>query len=385
MSNTTVSLHACKTYHYPDIKQAVSTIGEDLFGGWDKCIPRGARVLLKPNLLKPATAEQAVSPHPAVVRAVAEMCLDFGAGKVIIGDSPGMASAEKVCAKCGIMDVAGELGIDLVNFTESVDITTPEKFLHKKFTIAREAAEADIIINLPKFKTHAMMVLTLAVKNLYGLFVGKQKARWHFQSGRDYDHFARLLMELAYTVNPAVSILDAIVGMEGNGPGNGTPRTMGFLAASRDMVSLDLVAAEIAGLGFDDIYTLRMAREMGFSTELSDIPVVGDAIGPLRIHDLEPAASMQVQGPLFIRLFSGLVEHYLTTQPRVDSQLCKGCGICLQACPAASIRQPGPNLPVTIRHAACIRCFCCQELCPEGAIIAKDAIGVKLLKALNLE
>jgi uncharacterized protein (DUF362 family)/NAD-dependent dihydropyrimidine dehydrogenase PreA subunit len=378
-----VSVQKCGGYYYPDVKQAIIKMGKDILGGWETFIPSGAKILLKPNLLRPATAEQAVSPHPAVVRAVAEVCLDAGAGNIIIGDSPGYGTAQKVAAQCGILDVARDLGIKVIDFTESVSVPAPEDFLHRNFSIAREVAEADIIINLPKFKTHAMMTLTLAVKNLFGVFAGRQKARWHFQSGRNYNHFARLLMELAYTVKPAVSILDAITGMEGNGPGRGTPRAMGFLAASRDMVSLDRVAVEISGVNPERIYTLQAAREMGFNTDLEGIRVAGDSIAAVKIHDLKLAAHMAVEGPRFLRPLSWVVRRYATTRPSIDKSACKACGICMEACPAGSISQPAINEPVAISHETCISCFCCQELCPEGAITAKDALGVKLMQALG--
>lgn len=380
-----VSLRRCPDYNDAVVRQAVIAMGDDVLGGWRHFIPKGARVLIKPNLLKPATPAQVVCPHPAVVKAIAEICLDAGAGRIVIGDSPGLGSARRVAEKSGILQVAHDLGIEVVEFEESVAVTTPEQFLHRHFTIAREVTRADIIINLPKFKTHAMMVLTLAVKNLYGVFVGKQKARWHFQCGRDYGHFARMLVELAYSVKPAVSILDAVIGMEGNGPGNGTPRQLGFLAASPDMLSLDRIAAEIAGLEPHQLYTLEAGRSMGFDIARERITVLGDRVQDFKVKDLQPAARMQVEGPLPVRMLSGIVRRYLTTRPVVDRQRCRGCGICIQACPAQCIRCLQQGTPVTVDDARCIRCFCCQELCPEGAITAHDGPGVRLLKKLRLE
>ncbi len=381
----TVSLYKCSNYNYPDIKHAVIRMGEDILGGWNTFIPSGARVLLKPNFLKPSTAEQVVSPHPSVVRAIAEVCMAAGAGRIVIGDSPGFGSAQKVAGKCGILEIAQDLGVEIVDFADSIIVPAPENFLHKNFTIARDAADADIIINIPKFKTHAMMMLTLSVKNLFGLFVGKQKLRWHLQSGRDYNRFARLLIELAYTVKPAVSILDAVIGMEGNGPGNGSPRLLGFLAASRDMNSLDRVAVEIVGADLEQMHTLQVAKQMGFNINLENITVTGDSIDSLRIRNFRFASSMGIDGPLWLRPLSWLLNRYMTTKPFVDRHTCIGCGVCMGACPAKSIDQPVANKPVIINHSLCIRCFCCQELCPEGAITVKDTVGVKLLKRMGLE
>ncbi|MCP4715379.1 MAG: DUF362 domain-containing protein [Deltaproteobacteria bacterium] len=383
--DTTVGVYRCSDYDYDRVKACVDRIGTELLGGWGTFIPDGASVLIKPNFLKPATAAQCVSPHPVVVKAIAAACREAGAGKIIIGDSPGFSTAQKVAAKCGILDIANELGIEVVNFTESTAITAPPEFFHRQFSIAREAAEADIIINLPKFKTHAMMTMTLAVKNLYGLFVGKQKGRWHFQCGRDYHHFARLLVELAYSVKPAVSILDAVIGMEGNGPGSGSPRQLGFLAASRDMLSLDRVALDIAGVDPEQVPIFDAGRACGLDSALDSIPLIGDPVEPLKINDLKQAAHMDVQGPPYMRPLSWLIKRFVTVKPMVDAKACKGCRICLEACPAESIIQKQNTGPVSIDHNTCIRCFCCQELCPEGAIMAKEALGVKMMKALGLE
>jgi len=380
----TVHVTNVPDYDYPRVKQALNAMLGAMPGGWQAIVPRGARVLIKPNFLKPAPAQAAVSPHPAVMRAVIEGCMAAGAGHIVIGDSPGYGTAPRVAEACGVMQIAREFGIEVINFSQSVTIDAPSGYIHRRFEVAREAAEADVIINLPKLKTHAMMVLTLAVKNLYGVIVGRQKARRHFQSGRDYHHFARFLLELAYTLKPAVSILDAVVGMEGNGPSSGTPRPLGYLAASRDMVCLDAVAAYLAGVPAQKVYTLAEARRMGFTVDMEEITCLGDPLDGLRISDLKLAGQMSVEGPAFLRPLAWLVNRFVTTQPRVDAALCRRCCICLEACPAQCMTLADKG-PVAINTKACIRCFCCQELCPEGAICAHDAFGVHMLRRLGLE
>ena len=380
----TVFIKKVPDYDYPRVKQALDDIIARMPGGWPAIIPAGARVLIKPNFLKPAPAEAAVSPHPAVMRAVVEACIAAGAGNIVIGDSPGFGTAGRVAQACGIMQVARDFAIEVVDFSESVTIEAPAGFIHRRFEVAREAAEADVIINLPKFKTHAMMVLTLAVKNLYGVIVGRQKARWHFQSGRDHHHFARFLLELAYTLKPAISILDAVVGMQGNGPSSGEPRCLGYLAASKDMVSLDAIAAHLAGFSPQQVYTLAEARRMGFTVDPEEIACIGDPLYDLRISDLVPASQMSVEGPGYLRPVSWLLNRFVTTRPQVDAGTCCRCGVCLEACPAECMTLPDKG-PVAIDTQACIRCFCCQELCPEGAIHAHDAFGVHVLRRLGLE
>jgi len=380
----TVSLKKIASYDYPAVKQALDEIIIRLSGGWQALVPTGARVLIKPNFLRPAPAEDVVSPNPAVVRAVVEGCLAAGAGKIIIGDSPGFGTAGKVAQACGVMQVARDFNIEVVDFNQSVTIDAPARFTHRHFEVAREAAEADVIINLPKFKTHAMMGLTLAVKNLYGVIVGRQKARWHYQSGQSHQHFARFLLELAYTLKPAISILDAVIGMEGNGPGRGTARRLGYLAASRDMISLDAVATHLAGFPVQQMYILPEAQRLGFETNPENITCIGDALAGLHINDLIPAKPMAVEGPTFLRPLSWIANKFVTTRPRVEEDKCCRCGICLEACPAHCMLLPDKG-PVLIDTKDCIRCFCCQELCPEGAIHAHDAFGVHLLRRWGLE
>jgi uncharacterized protein (DUF362 family)/Pyruvate/2-oxoacid:ferredoxin oxidoreductase delta subunit len=379
----TVTVRRCPNYDYALVKEAVIKLGEDAAGGWAAIIPGGSKVLLKPNLLTAATAEQCVSPHPAVVRALVELCRDAGAASVTIGDSPGFGTAQKVASKCGILDMARELGVEVVNFADSVTVPAQAGFHNRSFSIARDIVEADVVINLAKFKTHAMMVMTLAVKNMFGAFVGRQKAQWHLQSGRSQDHFARMLVELAYTVKPAISVLDAVIGMEGNGPNSGAPRKLGFLAASRDMVSLDRVACAITGVAPDSVYIFKAARDVGLAVDLEGIRLAGDSIDPLKITDLKPASMMHVEGPAYFRPVAGLLRRLLTTWPCIDESRCKGCGICREACPASAITQPAPGACARIDDETCIRCYCCQELCPEGAVAPRDAWGLRMLKKLK--
>ncbi len=380
-----VYLHSCDKYDYSEIKKAVKKIGAELVNGWDTFIPDGAKVLIKPNLLIGTDPLKAVTTHPLIVKAVAEICKEAGASKITIGDSPAMGSTRKVAGKTGILSIAEEIGAEINDFTESIQISTPEDFMHRNFTIAKQVLDADIIINLPKFKTHAMMVLTFSVKNNYGLFVGKQKARWHFQSGRNYEYFARLLIELAYTIKPSLSIIDAIVGMEGNGPSSGTPRKLGFIGASEDMLSLDSVCTEITGINQDKNYCLKVADKIGYKTNFKDITLKGDSIDLFKMKDFIPASTMAVEGPPFLRPFLWILRPLCTVKPFVNEDLCKGCGICMKACPPQCISLSESKDVTSIDHNKCIRCFCCQELCPEGAIHAKDSIGVKMMKILGLE
>jgi uncharacterized protein (DUF362 family) len=203
----------------------------------DKLIQKDSRVLIKPNFLAPAGPEKAMLTHPMIIRATAEYVLEKGA-RVQISDSPAMGTFEKIIKESGITQALEGLDVEMKEFKESVRVDVGSPF--HKISIADDALKADVVINLPKLKTHTQMLLTLGVKNLFGCIVGLRKPEWHFRTGIDRDMFARLLVKVFQTVDPAITMLDGILAMEGDGPGkSGTPRHLGVIMASRDAVALD--------------------------------------------------------------------------------------------------------------------------------------------------
>ena len=221
------------------VRAAIVPLLEPL-GGMGAFVRPGERVLLKPNMLSVKSPEQAVTTHPAVVRVVAELVREAG-GQVLIGDSPGIGGFQRVADKSGIARAAAESGAELVEFNDTVDL--PGSGTFRRITLARAYWEADKIINLPKLKTHEMMTMTCAVKNLFGAVVGAEKAGWHLKAGTSREQFARLLLEIYLLKKPALNIVDAIVAMEGNGPGSGDPLQVGALIAGVNPVAVDVVAA----------------------------------------------------------------------------------------------------------------------------------------------
>src|SRR3990172_5856481 len=191
----------------------------DLIGGIKNFVKNGDRVLLKPNLLYGKPPEKAVTTHPSIVRGMVEIVREAG-GVPSIGDSPGMESLGKAAEKSGIKRVADETGCPLVEFNHPVLPKKGTDQFFKQLEIDRSVLEADVIINLPKWKTHGQMLLTLGVKNLFGCIPGPRKALWHLKAGQDQKLFARMLIDVYLTVRPALTILDGIVGMDGNGPGS---------------------------------------------------------------------------------------------------------------------------------------------------------------------
>lgn len=359
---TNVSIVKCAEYDQEKVFAAVKR-AVDLLGGMRSFVKPGDRVLIKPNLLKARPPEDAVTTHPEIVRAVIRLVQEAG-GLALVGDSPGLGDLKRVCEKSGILDVIQEEGAVLSEFDEAMTIKNKGRF--QRFEIARAAYEADVIINLPKLKTHGMTLLTGAVKNLFGCIPGKRKVLWHFNTGVNHDAFSLMLVELCALLKPRLTILDAVVGMEGNGPGSGDPRRIGVVLAGNDPVAMDVVSAKIVGVAPELLPLIRAAAKSGIGeTRLSHIEVLGERISDVAIQRFRtpPREHAEWRLPEWAKRF---FKDALTTRPVIDHQACIQCGLCQGHCPQEAIETVGDKL--TIDYRTCIRCFCCQEFCPEGAI-----------------
>jgi uncharacterized protein (DUF362 family)/Pyruvate/2-oxoacid:ferredoxin oxidoreductase delta subunit len=340
------------------VRQAV-----DLLGGIRTFVKPGERVLIKPNLLKAALPEAAVTTHPEVVRAVIRLVQEAG-GLALVGDSPGLGDLRKVSEKAGVLKVIQDEGAELADFEEAVTVKNKGQF--QRFEVARSAIEADAIINLPKLKTHGMTVLTGAVKNLFGCVPGKRKVQWHFNAGVNHDLFTRMLVELCALLIPRLTIMDAVVGMEGNGPGSGVPRQIGVVLAGADAVSVDVVSAQMVGVAPGQLPIIRAAAASGFGETRPDrIAVHGEPLSRVKIEQFRLPPQMHLEWPLPEWARRSL-KNALTTRPEIAQALCVQCGVCEGHCPRGAISARGKKLEIQYRE--CIRCFCCQEFCPQGAI-----------------
>ncbi|MBI3581810.1 MAG: DUF362 domain-containing protein [Nitrospinae bacterium] len=359
-----VSLRSCTDYNPDGIKKVLIS-AVDALGGIGAFVKPGETVLLKPNMLAPAAPEKAVTTHPTVVRAVAEMVLGAG-GIPFIGDSPAVPGFNNVCKTTGISAVAAELGIPLVELKDSAEYKQGEKKLFRILEISSKVMEADRIISLPKLKTHSQMFLTLGVKNVFGCVVGVRKAQWHFKAGVDRMFFARMLVELYHAIAPDLTIMDGVLGMEGDGPGtSGTPRTCGIIAASADAVALDRVLIEILGAREDQYFVMQAAKEMGVGeSRLSKIKVSGEPLDFFRLENFVfPKVGKVAFGPPVLRRF---ILNHLTARPKETREKCTMCGRCINICPTNVISEKNKRL--YFNYDACIRCYCCVEVCPEGAM-----------------
>ncbi len=375
-SGARVSLSRCNDYDPQRVLKAV-TKALDESGGISRFVKKGDKVLLKANLLIARAADKHVTTHPEVVRAVARLVKKAG-GKPVIGDSPAMGSAVKVAEKCGIADVAREERIEVVNFSKPVDVDNPSGATFKKFKIDRQVLESDVIINLPKLKTHGQMTLTLGVKNLFGTIPGPRKSQWHLAAGTDRLSFARMLVDLYHRVSPQLTVLDGIIAMEGNGPQNGDLRKVGLICASEDAVALDAVVCEVVGLKRNRMPVLLAADEMEIGqTQLKAIDVAGEDLEDCRVAEFDFPETRDLMN-LFPSFMRSHLRNWMTTRPVLDKKKCELCLICQKNCPAGVITSTKEDLSFDLGR--CIRCFCCQEMCPNGAITVGNGQLARLLR-----
>ncbi|CAN1213470.1 DUF362 domain-containing protein [Tumidithrix helvetica PCC 7403] len=276
----TVSLLHTTSYERESLMTALEQVLAPL-GGMSAIVKAGDRVLLKPNLLTGARPTKECTTRPELIYCVAKLVQAAG-GKPFLGDSPAFGSAKGVARANGLLEMAKELDLPIVEF-HGQRFATGGELEHLR--LSKEAMDADVVINLPKVKSHMQLTVTMGVKNLFGCVPGKMKAWWHMEAGKDVHRFARMLIETAQTINPQLTILDGIIGHEGNGPSAGEPRDLGVLAASRDVFALDRTIVEILGVNPQEVPTVAEAIALGIYKDLSDIEVVGDAIADLKIQD----------------------------------------------------------------------------------------------------
>jgi len=364
-----VTITRCRNCDLDTVRSAVAASLEPL-GGIGKFVGKGQRVLVKPNLLASRSPEEAVTTHPAVVQAVVEEVQKAG-GVAVIGDSPGGrnigSSYERLLKRTGMMGVVEATGCEWVSFDDSVvDVQAPDAKSFRRFTVGKAVIDVDRVIVLPKLKTHQLTYYTGAVKIVYGYIPGLLKAEYHLHTGTDAETFSDLLLDLHGALPPTLAIMDAVVGMEGQGPSNGTPRTIGLILASENCHALDLVACSIIGFDPLAIPTVRKAGERGVGPhDLGEVLISGESIGNVRVQDFaKPQTMILAKIPPSVL---HVVGYLFAARPSIRRGRCISCGKCAEGCPPKAIRYTKGEIP-TIRYRHCIRCYCCQELCPQGAV-----------------
>lgn len=381
MENYDVAVVRCKTYNVEAVKPALEE-ALNAVNGLDFVKP-GMKIIIKPNLVSFKKPDAAATTHPALLEALVEMLLARGAD-VTIGDSPGgphsLPLLNRVYAATG-MDRVEKLGAKLNRNMNEKTVDFPEGKVLKKFTYTEYLNEADAIIDFCKLKSHGMLGMSAAVKNLFGTIPGLKKPEVHYKFQNDAE-FADMLVDLNEYFKPRLAICDAVVGMEGNGPTAGTPRQIGAIIASKSTYYADVVGAELIGMNIDGLPTLQAAYERGFAPASSkNLRVYGD-IRALTVDDFKAPL---VRGLSFMR--KGNVLHFISKaalehKPTLKKRFCVGCGECARMCPAKAIEMK--NKKPHINCEKCIRCFCCQEFCPRAAMVAHRPLAAKALNKLKL-
>jgi len=361
-----VAAVACPDYDLERVRCALRDLLRPL-GGMGRFVRSGQRVLVKPNLLSARPPEDAVTTHPAVVQAVVEAIQEVG-GLPFIGDAPGAATTranlEKAYAITGMADAAAKTGAALNLDTGTVEWSNAEGQRLRQITVWRAADEADVIISLSKLKTHNLVALTGAVKNLFGLIPSPQKAHLHMRWPRP-DEFSEMLLDLYLRARPALNIMDAVVGMEGDGPSAGQPRQIGALLASTDGLACDVAMAALVGQPPARVLTTAAGIRRGLTTgRFEDLTWAGPPLEELRVRGFRPSTAWLTNSPVVLGVL-GLAGRLTAPRPEM-TDACIGCGVCAEHCPVGAITIRDGR--AVVDRGECIHCFCCQELCPEQAV-----------------
>lgn len=323
---------------------------------------RGKKVLLKPNVLRASDAKEGVTTHPAVLRAVVEKVETMEPASLIVGDNPGVVSYganEDAFRTTGLLDAAGPYYRNIGS--DSIEVDFNQDF-SETVSLSRAVREADIIISLPKFKTHGLTVLTGAIKNSYGFLPGAQKARLHKAAGTAL-RFHEMVVDVFLLKAPDLFVMDAIVGMEGNGPVSPDLRDIGLILASDNGVAMDAAVAIMMGIEPRLLRFLQNAKEKGLGDyDPGSLQIIGELkhLPDFKLPPLGGEALLQNKP----------IQEFLTSRtmlrPRVNADWCTSCRVCVNQCPASAL-SISEHIPEADKDK-CIACFCCQEICPKRAI-----------------
>ena len=376
-----VFISRCENYKKNDVK-SILLEGLDRLGGPGKYINEKQTICIKPNLLLPALPDKAITTHPVFIEAVIEILADY-TGKpenIIIADSfaPGVPftrnGIEKIYRETGLLGIAERTGCRLNFATDYSRVSNKKGRLLKKIDIINVVRDSQVIINLPKFKTHNLTTITGAIKNMFGVVPGFTKVGYHLRFD-DTTAFTGMLLDLVMLIRPTLNIMDGILGMEGDGPGrSGTPRNTGIVMMSDDPVAMDLVMGKI--MNVDEKYNpyIRIARERGISSAgWENIEIIGAMLDELMMRDYKlPKSAGQeklIENKFINKYIIPRIRTYLNPYPYADMDKCTSCGTCQKVCPQKVVTCTESN--VKFDYSNCIRCFCCSEMCPEGAIDIK--------------
>jgi len=380
MHKAKVSIVKVYNYDFAEIYAAVKK-GAGLIDGLEKAVKPGNKVFVKINHLSPPSpAERGIVTHPIFVEAVLELLKGVGAN-IIVGDDIASDIGDGFQIS-GFREMCQRAGVRLINLREAgfTEISCNGHFL-KKVYLSTVALDADVIVNLPKLKTHSLTVLTGGVKNMYGTIPNGLRTRFHGEYMRRED-FSQVLTDIFSAIKPQLTIVDGIIAMEGEGPASGGLRRLGVVLVGYDTVAVDAVATRIIGLDPMDICTTRYCDERGLGIgNLHNIRVVGERIEDVSVPDFKyPIGVTSVVAGKVPRFLSRSWLGQLSIRPSVIEHRCTGCSECEKVCPTSAISVTGKT--AKINHRICVQCMCCHEVCHFGAIIPKRPMVGRIINFL---
>lgn len=326
---------------------------------------KGKKVVIKPNALRISRADEHVVTHPAILRAVVDKVEALGPAEIVVGDNPGLhnyGDNYKTFEKTGLLEAAQGYYHNLGDDSRQVDFN--EVFMDR-VGVSSKILDADVLISLPKFKTHGLTVLTGAIKNSYGILPGAQKARLHQLAGAP-GPFHDLVVDVFRLRIPDLFIMDAVVGMEGNGPASPDLREIGVILAADNGVAMDGIMARMMGVDPDSLGFMQKAKAEGLGDYAADeVETVGNLF-TVPDFKLPPLAGAGIASNAAL---ADMMRATIQLLPQADSDLCSSCGACIDQCPVSALHMEN-DLPL-VTEELCITCFCCQEICPEQAITLK--------------
>jgi uncharacterized protein (DUF362 family)/Pyruvate/2-oxoacid:ferredoxin oxidoreductase delta subunit len=339
----------------------------------------GKKVVIKPNLLSATAPEKSVVTHPEFFRAALRIVREHG-GTPLLCESPAFQPLGKVMKKTGYDQIAEEEGCEVAEPRDTAILFSDGPCQYKRFEISSAVFDADIIVNLPKFKTHGLTYITGAVKNLFGLIYGLNKSQWHLKA-RSKEEFSEFLLDYYSALLKGferpkvfVHLMDAVMGLEGEGPGPaGAPRKIGAILAGDDAVSVDAVATRLVGLHLKEALTVTLGEKRGLGTgALEKIEVLGASLDVFDVRDYVPSKSSGRSPVSRWPLNTETLKNLLIEKPVPSRDRCTLCYQCKAICPGGAIgASEGESAVPSYDYDRCIRCYCCMEICPEAAIDLK--------------
>lgn len=367
-------------YENKNVQHAIDTIFDLL--NIDEIIKPEYKVLIKPNLLMKRKPSEVTTTHPSLILAIINRLKALGIRNIVIADSPGGPYTKTLLTDIykasGMYDVAMQTNVSL-NLNTTADLMNSENSnCCKVFNIIKPVHEADFIISVGKVKTHGMTTMSGGVKNLFGCIPGLQKPEMHCRFNK-VDEFCDMLVDLALCVKPDVTIMDGVIGMEGNGPSGGVPKQCGFIAGSRDVFALDVYLSKKIGLNPEEVPTIVASSKRKLcDINAGDVELLGDEEALNKIYSFKRPESVSVDfaqkvPKIFRRPANYIMKKVLVSRPYIIKQKCVGCGKCAESCPQNTINIK--DRKASINYKNCIRCFCCHEMCPIKAIEMKRMIN----------